>query len=126
MTDTWPTMARFSVFPPDSDNPFSSSPAYSNGNPNAARTMSDQVPIDTYKERHSRLMGMENEKNKLIEVPTPQIGLAGHTDSSRTLYAGSNLLKSSIKNHASIMIEKSDIIGKGRCERLSCKTSCAA
>lgn len=71
MTDIWPTMARFSTFSPECDNPFSSSPGYSNGNLTnltTARTMSDQSAIDSFKDRHSRLMTTENEKNKLIEV----------------------------------------------------------
>jgi hypothetical protein len=67
-TDTWPTMARFSAFSPETDNPFSGSPAFSNGNMTTARTMSDPSTIESFKERHNRLMGSENEKNKLIEV----------------------------------------------------------
>jgi hypothetical protein len=68
MSDIWPTTARFSTFSPESENPFSSSPGYSNGNLTTARTMSDQSGIDSFKDRHHRLMSTENEKNKLIEV----------------------------------------------------------
>jgi hypothetical protein len=68
MTDIWPTMARFSAFSPESDNPFSSSPSYSNGNLTAVRTVSDQSALESFKDRYNRLMATENEKNKLIEV----------------------------------------------------------
>jgi hypothetical protein len=70
MTDIWPTMARFPAFSPETDNPFSSSPGYSNGNQPMNRAMSDQSAIDSFKDRHNRLISTENEKNKLIEVRT--------------------------------------------------------
>ncbi len=72
MSDIWPTMARFSTFSPESENPFSSSPSYSNGNLATTRTMSDQSTIELFKDRHSRLLSTENEKNKLIEVSATQ------------------------------------------------------
>lgn len=75
MTDTWPTMARYSTFSPESDNTFSSSPNYSNGNLTNLRTMSDQSSIESFKDRHNRLMSTENEKNKLIEVGIPYLPL---------------------------------------------------
>lgn len=68
MTDIWPTMARFSALSPDSDHPFSSSPSFPNGNMTTVRTISDQTVMDSFKDRHNRLMNTENEKNKLIEV----------------------------------------------------------
>ena len=68
MTDIWPTMARFSAFSPESDNPFSSSPSYSNGKLTTVRPVSDQSTIESFKDRHNQLMSTENEKNKLIEV----------------------------------------------------------
>jgi hypothetical protein len=72
MTDIWSTMAPFSGFSQDSERPFSSSPSYSNGNLTTVRAMPDQSAVESFKDRHSRLMSTEGEKNKLIEVRTPR------------------------------------------------------
>jgi hypothetical protein len=127
MTDIWPTMARFPAFSPETDNPFSSSPSYSNGNQTMNRVMSDPSAIDSFKDRHNRLMSTENEKNKLIEV---RIGfcciawLSGQlslTDHSRTSCTASNKPKLNIRDRVLTMTEKSDTTGKARCGKLNSK-----
>lgn len=117
MTDLWPTMARNFSFPAEPDNPFSSTSSYSNGNFATSRTLVESPAVDSFKDRHDRLMSAEKEKNKLIEVGSLKSYLRFEFSLNmepRTSCLGSKLLKPNIKDPASTMRGKSASIGKCR------------
>lgn len=119
-------MARFDAFSSDHDSLFNYSKFSPSNGSLASSTMNDSNSAQKFRERSTRLVDIENEKNQLIQV-RDEAGYVFHCSqsnvASRMCFFDLMPPKSSLNMSALIMTVKPITIAKGSYEKICCKTS---